>query len=158
MRPSILIIVMLVIFAACQSGNKNQVTLPGPAVTDSAAVVTLAGTWQATKATNELLAKMKYKADTVFLELRADSSFRGHLPDCLDAAVKGGVSWDAIGSWKLYQHEGAWKLGMSFVAGKLFRYRTFMTFDLVLIDSQLTISRYVGDPGKKETLQFHRQL
>ena len=116
----------------------------------------MAGNWQATPATYELLTKMKYKSDTVFLHLQADSSFKAHLPDCLDAAVKGGVSWDAIGTWKLYRDNGAWKLGMSFVAGQLFRYRTFTTFDLVMIDSQLTISRYVGDPEKEQTLQFTR--
>ncbi len=145
---------MLVICASCQSHKSNAVSLPWPAVTDSVVVSQLAGNWLATPATNNLLDKKQYKKDSIYLELRADSSFRARLPDCLDAAVKGNVSWDAIGTWKLFNDAGNWKLGMSFVAGQLFRYRTFTTFDLVLIDSQLTISRFVGDPDKKEALQF----
>lgn len=154
-RPTwMLLMLLLVVCQACRSRNSNRVALPGAAVIDRASVNALAGTWRATKATNDLLAKKKYKADTIFLELRADSSFGARLPDCLDAAQKGGLSWDAIGRWKLYQDANAWKLGMSFEAGRLFRYRTFTTFDLVWMDSVLTISRFVGDPDKEQTLQF----
>lgn len=156
MRTCLSLIGFLIFCAACGSRNKNSVTLPGPAVTDSTAAASLAGNWIATSATYALLTSMKYKNDTVFLDLRADSSFNAHLPDCLDAAVKGGVSWDAIGTWKVFKDAGNWKLGMSFVAGRLFRYRTFTTFDLVLIDSQLTISRYVGNPDKDQALQFSK--
>ena len=118
----------------------------------------MAGTWYATADTYVLLDKKKYVRDSVYLLLRPDSSFKVRLPDCMDAASKGGLVWDAIGSWRLFRSGDTWKLGMAFEKGRLFRYRTFTNFDLVVKDSVLTLSRYVGDPDKAEALQFRKKM
>jgi len=152
MRTSVLFILAILSLTACRSKSSP----PGAAVTDKAAVRDLAGMWYATDETYALLAKKNYKRDTVFIELRPDSSFKARLPDCLDAAAKGGMIWDAIGSWKLRQSDSAWKLLLAFEKGRLFRYRTYTDFDLLMMDSVLTLGRVVGNPDKEEVLQFVR--
>ena len=153
MRFSTLIIVVVISFFACRSAADRKALLGQPA-TCEAQVKDLAGTWLATTDTYDMLAKKKYPRDSVYVELKADSSFKAHLPDCLDAANKGGMSWDAIGTWKLRRVDGAWKLSMAFVPGRLFRYRTFTSFEILLKDSTLTLVREVGNPEKGEVLRF----
>lgn len=145
----------LTVLIACRSAADRKALLGQP-VTSEAQVKDIAGTWTATVETYETLAKKKYTHDTVYLELRPDSSFQAHLPDCLDAANKGGLILDAIGTWKLRQVDGVWKLNMAFVPGRLFRYRTFTSFDILGKDSVLTLVREVGKPEKEEVLLFRK--
>ncbi|MDF2193314.1 hypothetical protein [Paraflavitalea sp. CAU 1676] len=152
MRTSVFVILAILSITAC----RNKRTSPGAAVIDKSAVRDIAGLWYATDETYALLAKKNYKQDTVFIELRPDSSFKVRLPDCLDAAAKGGMIWDAIGSWKLRQSGSAWKLLLAFEKGRLFRYRTYTDFDILMTDSVLTLARVVGNPDKEEILQFVR--
>lgn len=155
MRTRLLIIGWGIVLSGCRS--KNKVALHGLPVTNPKDIQQIAGTWNATAATYALLEKKKYAPDTVYVILHPDSAFEVRLPDCLDAAGKGGQVWDAIGAWRLYQDEGAWKLGMAFERGRLFRHRTYTHFDLVVKDSVLTLARYIGNPDKEEVLEFRKQ-
>lgn len=156
MRTWLLIVGLGIALSGCRS--KGHIAVHGQPVTDQKEVKDMAGTWYATTETRALLDKKKYARDSVYILLRPDSAFQVRLPDCLDAAAKGGLVWDAIGSWRLFKNEHAWKLGMSFEKGSLFRYRTFTDFDIVVKDSLLTLVRYVGNPDKEEVLEFRKQL
>jgi hypothetical protein len=129
----------------------------GRHVTDQKGLTDMAGTWYATAETNALLDKKKYVRDSVYLILQADSAFHVRLPDCLDAAAKGGLIWDAIGAWRLHKNGETWKLGMAFEKGRLFRYRTFTDFDIRVLDSVLILSRYIGNPDEGEILTFRKK-
>lgn len=155
MRILILAIFVITTLIACRSAADRKAQLGQP-VTSEAQLKSLTGTWVATAETFEMLAKKKYARDTVYLELRPDSSFKAHLPDCLDAANKGGLILDAIGTWKLRQLDGSWKLSMAFVPGRLFRYRTFTTFDFVRKDTVIYLVREVGNPEKEQLLVFRK--
>lgn len=155
MRTWLLIVGLGIALSGCRS-KKNGV-IHGQPVIDQKEVKDMSGTWYATTETRALLDKKKYARDSVYILLRPDSAFQVRLPDCLDAASKGGLVWDAIGSWRLFKTEHAWKLGMSFEKGRLFRYRTFTDFDIVIKDSVLTLIRYVGNPDKEEVLTFRKQ-
>jgi hypothetical protein len=159
MRTGLLAVCLGLLITACRSGNAHGVHNGSP-VTDKKEVNDLVGTWYATPATYAMLAEKKYpgvRDSTIYIVLRKDSVFNAfHLPDCMDAANKGGLLLDAVGSWKLHQDENAWKLSMAFEKGKLFRYKTFTDFDIAIVDSLLTLSRYVGDPKEKDALQFRK--
>lgn len=155
MRTRLLAIFMGVALSGCRShGGANF----GLLVTDQTVLKDMAGAWYATEDTRALLTKKKYARDSVYIKLSPDSSFKVQLPDCMDAASKGGLIWEAIGSWRLHKNGDAWKLGMAFEKGRLFRYRTFTDFDIVIKDSILTLSRYVGDPDEEEALRFRKGL
>jgi hypothetical protein len=155
MRTGLLIVGLGIALSGCRS--KGNITVHGQPVTDQKEVKDIAGTWYATAETRALLDKKKYARDSVYIRLSPDSGFKVRLPDCLDAASKGGLVWDAIGAWRLFKNEGAWKLGMTFERGRLFRYSTFTNFDIVVKDSALTLVRYVGNPDKEEVLTFRKQ-
>lgn len=155
MRTWLLAVFIGVALFGCRSHSGANIGLP---VTDQKALKNMAGTWYATEETHALLTKKKYAKDSVFVRLSEDSSFKVRLPDCMDAASKGGLIWEAIGGWRLHKNGDAWKLGMAFEKGRLFRYRTFTDFDIVIKDSILTLSRYVGDPDEEEALQFRKGL
>lgn len=157
MRAWLLIIAIGIALSACRSSGADE-AVRGRPVTDQKELGEIAGTWYATADTYAMLAKKKYARDSVYMRLQPDSSFKVRLPDCMDAASKGGLVWDAIGTWKLHKNGDAWKLGMAFEKGRLFRYRTFTDFDIVVKDSVLTLFRYVGDPDKAEALQFRKKL
>lgn len=152
-----LVMMMGITLLACRS-KKGEETIHGQSVTDWQQVKDMAGTWYATAGTYSYLAEKRYPRDSVYLILQPDSSFRVRLPDCMDAAAKGGNVWDAIGAWKLHRNGEAWKLGMAFEKGRLFRYRTITDFDIVLQDSVLTLVRAIGDPKKEKALQFRKDL
>lgn len=155
MRTWSLAIVLMITIAACRS-KASMEAMYGRPVTDQQQLHDIAGTWYATDDTYALLTKKNYARDSVYIRLQGDSSFKARLPDCLDAASKGGLVLDAIGDWRLHKDGDAWKLGMAFEKGRLFRYRTFTDFDIVIKDSLLTLSRFVGDPEKEEFLQFRK--
>lgn len=157
MRTWLLVIVIGIVLTACHSKGAaiGSIGLP---VTDQKALNDMAGTWYATAETHALLTKKKYARDSVYIKLNPDSSFKVRLPDCMDAASKGGLVWEAIGGWRLHKNGDAWKLGMAFEKGRLFRYRTFTDFDIVIKDSILNLSRYVGDPDEEEVLRFRKSL
>lgn len=157
MRTWLLAVAIGIAVSACRSTGADEV-MRGRPVTAQKELRDIAGTWYATADTYAMLAKKRYARDSVYMLLRPDSSFKVRLPDCMDAASKGGLVWDAIGAWKLHQHGDAWKLNMAFEKGRLFRYRTFTDFDIVVKDSVLTLLRYVGDPEKAEVLQFRKKL
>jgi hypothetical protein len=156
MRTWLLIVGWGIALSGCRS--KGNITVHGQPVSDQKEVRDIAGTWYATTATYALLDKKKYARDSVYIRLNPDSGFKVRLPDCMDAASKGGLVWDAIGSWRLFKHDNTWKLGMSFERGRLFRYSTFTDFDIVVKDSALTLVRYVGNPDKEEVLTFRKRL
>jgi hypothetical protein len=155
MRTWLLIVGLGITLFGCRS--KGNSAVHGLPVTDQKEVKDIAGTWYATPATYAMLDKKRYARDSVYIRLSPDSAFKVRLPDCLDAANKGGLVWDAIGAWRLFKNEGAWKLGMSFERGRLFRHSTFTDFDIVIKDSLLTLVRYVGNPDKEEALEFRKQ-
>ncbi|AXY72922.1 hypothetical protein D3H65_02590 [Paraflavitalea soli] len=155
MRIGLLAVLIGVVLTACKSKAAHE-AIYGLPVTDQKLLKDMAGSWFATEETHALLAKKKYARDSVHIELRPDSSFKVRLPDCMDAAAKGGLVWEAIGGWRLHKNGDDWKLGMAFEKGRLFRYRTFTDFDIVIKDSVLTLSRYVGDPDEEEALQFRK--
>lgn len=155
MRTWLLVVAIGVALSACRSTAADE-AIRGRPVTHQKELGDIAGTWYATADTYTMLANKKYVRDSVYMFLRPDSSFKVHLPDCMDAASKGGQVWDAIGAWKLHKDGNAWKLSMAFEKGRLFRYRTFTNFDIVVKDSVLTLFRYVGNPDKGEVLEFRK--
>lgn len=155
MRIWLWIVGLGIALSGCRS--KGNITVHGQPVTDQKTIKEIAGTWYATAETLALLDKKKYTRDAVYIFLSPDSAFKARLPDCLDAAAKGGLIWDAIGSWRLFKDERAWKLGMSFEKGRLFRYSTFTHLDIVVKDSILTLVRHMGNLNKEEMLEFRKQ-
>ena len=156
MRTWLLALAIGITLSACRSTAADE-AYRGQPVSDQKALKDMSGTWYATAATYAMVAKKKYARDSVYMLLQPDSSFKVRLPDCMDAASKGGLVWDAIGAWKLHKDGNAWKLSMAFEKGRLFRYRTFTNFDIVMKDSVLTLLRYIGDPEKEEALQFRKK-
>ena len=156
MRTWLLAVVTGIVLAGCHSKGAGNSSIGLP-VTDQQLLNDIAGTWYATKETHDMLTKKKYARDSVYVKLNSDSSFKVRLPDCMDAASKGGLVWEAIGGWRLHKNGDDWKLGMAFEKGRLFRYRTFTDFDIVVKDSMLTMSRYGGDPDEEEVLQFRKR-
>lgn len=155
MRTWLWAINIVVLVAGCHSGMTYKMTDTFP-VTDKKYLSEMAGTWQATEDTYTMLANKNYRRDSIYIILQPDSAFKARLPDCMDAASKGGLAWDAIGAWKLHKDGEVYKLSMAFEKGRLFRFRTFTDFDIMLKDSVLTLSRYVGNPDKEEVLQFRK--
>lgn len=153
----VLFIFMGLLFVACQH-VKHPVIKHGRTVTDIKALDKLAGTWYSTPDSDTMLKKKNYPPDSIFIVLQQDSVLKAHhLPDCMTAAIKGGLLQDALGVWKLHRDGDDWKLGVAFEAGKLFRYKTYTSFDIAVVDSVLTIYQYIGDPDKGDVLQFRKK-
>ncbi len=92
MRTWLLAIVTGIILAGCHSKGADNSSIGLP-VTDQKALKDMAGAWYATKETHAMLEKKKYVRDSVYIDLSPDSSFKVRLPDCMDAASKGGLVW-----------------------------------------------------------------
>ena len=153
----LLIIFLLISLASCH-GSKHPVIKHGHTVTDIKALDNLTGTWYSTPDSDTMLKKKNYRPDSIFIVLQQDSVLKAHhLPDCMTAAIKGGLLQDALGVWKLHRDGDDWKLGVAFEAGKLFRYKTYTFFDIAVVDSVLTIYQYIGDPDKGDVLQFRKK-
>lgn len=149
----LLILFLLSYLTACR--HKPSIVDKGEPITDAKQLTGLAGTWYATPDTYTMLLEKRYKPDSIYMELQADSVLKArHLPDCMNAAFKAGTLQDAIGLWKLHRDGDDWKMSVAFEAGQLFRYKTHVSFDIVLLDSALTIYQYIGDPDDGHVLRF----
>ena len=154
----LLVICAGLFLTGCQSRGTSDAGNSRP-VTDKKELSDLAGTWYATEDTYTMLAEKKYPRDSIYIVLRNDSVFNAfHLPDCMDAANKGGLLLDAVGTWRLHKNGDAWRLLMGFEKGRLFRYKTYSEFDIQVTDSVLTLLRIVGDPEEKDILRFRKKL
>jgi len=149
----LLILFGLFCLTACR--HTSSIVDKGRPITDQKELANLAGTWYATPDTYAMLKEKHYKPDSIYIELQPDSILRAHhLPDCMNAAFKAGTLQDALGIWKLHRDGDDWKMGVAFEAGQLFRYKTHVSFDIVLLDSVLTIYQYIGDPDDGHVLRF----
>jgi hypothetical protein len=149
------LLIILLLFCSVGCRHKATVVDKGRPITAIKELNDLAGTWYATSDTYAMLKEKRYNLDSIYLELAQDSGFKAfHLPDCMTAANTNGMLKDAIGAWKLHQNGDAWKLSMKFEAGQLFRYKTFTEFNIVMLDSVLTIYQYIGDPNDGLLLRF----
>jgi len=153
----LLIVFLLFALLSCHA-KKPLPGKRGHTITDKNELADLTGTWYATPGTYIMLKEKRYKPDSIYIVLQPDSVFKAyHLPDCMTAATKNGLLKDAIGTWRLHKDSTDWKLGLSFEAGRLFRYKTHTHFDIAVIDSLLTIYQYIGDPAKGEALLFQKR-
>ncbi len=103
MRTWLLAVLTGIALSACRDKQAEEAVY-GRSITDQKLLTDMAGVWYPTAETQALLDKKKYVRDSVYLILHADSAFHVRLPDCLDAAAKGGLVWDAIGGWRMYKN------------------------------------------------------
>ena len=121
----------------------------------------LPGNWKATSNTNEVLKKKNYQLDSMSLTLHEDSSFEIiNLPDCINSTDGNSIAGElenVTGNWEVRKNQNRWDVEMAFDESKLFKVKTYRSFNIAIIDSSYQLYTYLGDPDQGEIIMFEKK-
>lgn len=64
---------------------------------------------------------------------------------------------NATGKWEVPKNKERWEVEMAFDKSKLFTVKTYMNFDIAIIDSTYHLYIYLGDPDEGEIIMFEKK-